>query len=97
MKHGMKLVTSYEWSCSGISAGPSPFPLYISDLVNSFESTASLFADDIKMYRTIRTGANMEDLQQDIMRLDEWSDKWLLSFNVEKCTLCTITNKQATN
>ena len=46
-----------------------------------------LFADDTKIsLRLTNQNQNQtNDLQNDIDRLDEWSDKWKLRFNVAKC------------
>lgn len=81
----------------GSVLGPVLFLVYINDLCQNLESTASLFADDAKIYRTIRTEADVEALQRDMKRLDDWSDKWLLSFNVGKCKTMHIghNNQQA--
>ena len=69
----------------GSVMGPILFLVYINDLVNELESTASLFADDAKIYRTIRTEEDISALRRDMQRLDDWSEKWLLTFNTEKC------------
>lgn len=69
----------------GSVLGPVLFLVYINDLVKDLESAASLFADDAKIYRTIKTQADIDALRRDMERLDSWSKKWLLSFNVEKC------------
>ncbi|KAK3855374.1 hypothetical protein Pcinc_038223 [Petrolisthes cinctipes] len=69
----------------GSVLGPVLFLIYINDLVKDLESQASLFADDSKIYRKIETGTDVESLRRDMTRLDEWSRKWLLSFNTNKC------------
>lgn len=69
----------------GSVLGPVLFLIYINDLVGNLESAASLFADDAKIYKILRTEADVAALRRDMERLDEWSKKWLLSFNVEKC------------
>ena len=40
----------------------------------------SLFADDAKIY-----GTSAESLQSDLIALNEWSVKWQLPFNGDKC------------
>jgi len=55
-----------------------------------------MFADDIKLYRTICGPGDCLQLQEDINILQQWSDKWLLSFNVVKCKILHIGNN-ATN
>ena len=40
----------------------------------------------MKVYRGIRTSADHERLQEDLDQLAVWSQKWLLPFNVAKCS-----------
>lgn len=61
------------------------FLIYINNLVGNLESAASLFADDANIYRKIKTEFDIDALRGDIECLDNWSKKWLLSFNIEKC------------
>ena len=46
-----------------------------------------LYADDTKLYRMIRTSGDPQAIQDDLMMLCDWSDKWLLRFNLDKCTV----------
>ena len=69
----------------GSVLGPVLFLVYVNDIVNSLESTTSLFADDAKIYKTLKTKDDTEALQRDMERLQEWSDKWQLTFNSNKC------------
>ena len=48
-------------------------------------SMVHLFADDTKISLRLTNQNQTNDLQNDIDRLDEWSDKWKLRFNVAKC------------
>jgi len=43
------------------------------------------FADDTKLYRHILNTEDHDELQNDIHRLKNWADDWLLKFNVDKC------------
>ena len=69
----------------GSVLGPVLFLVYINDIVNGLESGISLFADDAKVFRRIRSEEDVGVLQRDMDRLSEWSRKWLLTFNVLKC------------
>ena len=57
-------------------------------------STLALFADDAKCFRTIRSASDCVLFQGDIDNLVEWSDLWKMAFNMDKCSLCTITRKR---
>ena len=50
----------------------------------------SVFADDAKLYRRIKEPNNRTILQKDLDRLHEWSNRWLLQFNEEKCKVIHI-------
>ena len=56
----------------------------------SVESAARLFADDTKMYREVSTNQDRDLLQTDIKLLEEWSAKWQLPFNKDKCKLMHV-------
>ena len=43
------------------------------------------FADDVKIFRTIKSIDDFLQLQQDINILSEWAKKWQLKFNISKC------------
>jgi hypothetical protein len=45
-----------------------------------------MFADDTKMWATIRKKEDTDELD----RLIEWSDRWLLRLNPEKCKIMHI-------
>jgi hypothetical protein len=44
------------------------------DSINEFY----LFADDTKIFRISKGEDDKETLQDDLTKLEEWSDKWLL-------------------
>ena len=64
---------------------PVLFLIYINNIDNNLGLAASLLADDAKIYKIIKTEEDVETLQRDLKRLDNWNDEWLLSFNVDKC------------
>ena len=43
-----------------------------------------LFADDTKIFNNTIVEDNSKILQEDLNRLQEWSDKWLLKFHPSK-------------
>ena len=78
----------------GSVLGPMLFALYINDLPESVLSHAFLFADDTKMFRIISTPKDSELLQDDLAKVTDWSDKWLVRFNADKCKHMHIGNKK---
>ena len=57
----------------GSILGPVLFILYINDLPGVVGSVCQLFADDCKLYRNIKSEADLRELQEDIDRLCQWS------------------------
>ena len=70
--------------------------LYVSinDLPDTVESDSHLFADDTKIFRIIKGEDDKEILQDDLTKLEEWSDKWLLKFHPEKCKQMKISKSK---
>ena len=69
----------------GSVLGPILFLMYINDLPEAIKSEAFLFADDTKLLRPIRSRKDALSLQADLDLLNDWSEKWLLKFNSDKC------------
>ena len=80
----------------GSLLGPALFVLFINDIPCAVSqcSTLALFADDDKCFRTIRFASDCVLFQGDIDNLVDWSDVWKVAFNMDKCSLCTITRKR---
>ena len=56
-----------------------------------------LFADDTKIYSTIKDTSDTLLLQQNLEMVNEWSHKWFLKFNVDKCKLLQSGSSIPTN
>ena len=74
----------------GSVLGPLLFVLYINDLPDSVSSNILLFADDTKIFRQVSSKSDALRLQEDINVLNNWSEKWLLRFNTDKCHVLTL-------
>ena len=45
----------------------------------------ALFADDAKLFSGIDNKEDHDNLQQYLIRLQNWSREWQLNFNAQKC------------
>ncbi|KAK3084777.1 hypothetical protein FSP39_018740 [Pinctada imbricata] len=69
----------------GTVLGPILFLIYINDLPEVVTNAVKLFADDTKLYGKSNNNQDHSSLQQDICNLLDWSDRWQLKFNPQKC------------
>ena len=74
----------------GSVLGPLLFVIYINDLPENLQSQTLMFADDTKVFRQIVSENDSKLLQDDIDNLVAWTEKWLLSFNTDKCHVLTL-------
>ena len=87
---------SSEWTevSSGVPQGsvlgPLLFILYVNDLPAQVNSFCKLFADDAKLYKDLQNLEDFESLQVDLDKLCQWTIKWLMFFNVNKCKVMHI-------
>jgi ribonuclease P/MRP protein subunit RPP40 len=69
----------------GSVIGPVLFGVYINDITDVITSSgASLYADDLKLWRAIRCESNRTSLQSDVNAVYQWSQKWLMPLSVDK-------------
>jgi ribonucleases P/MRP protein subunit RPP40 len=69
----------------GSILGPLLFLVYINDIDNGLIGNILKFADDTKIYGKVGTSQGIEALRKDLESLSEWSDKWQMKFNIDKC------------
>ena len=64
----------------GFVLGPILFVMYINDMPEALvnNSTAAMFADDTKLYRRTDLPNGVQDLQEDLDHIFQWSDTWLM-------------------
>ncbi|MFZ2538708.1 MAG: reverse transcriptase family protein [Oscillospiraceae bacterium] len=76
----------------GSVLGPILFLLYINDLPDFCEKDSGiyLFADDAKLYKHVTVLDDNNKLQTSLNALQEWSDKWLLKLNINKCKIISF-------
>ena len=77
----------------GTVLGPLLFLLYINDLPDNLSTSVRLFADDCSLYTPIRTQKYSSLLQNDLLKLQKWQDKYLMNFNPGKCYTMTLATR----
>ena len=73
----------------GSVIGPLLFVIYINDLPDEVQAEVYLFADDTKIFCKILDDGS-SSLQEDLNKLQKWSDMWLLKFHPDKCKVMKI-------
>nr|VZI40184.1 unnamed protein product [Spirometra erinaceieuropaei] len=74
----------------GSVLGPILFLIYVDDAARDLDCEVAMFADDMKIWRVIRGPSDEDRLQMNLNRLEEWSNRWLLRFNVAKCSILRL-------
>jgi hypothetical protein len=69
----------------GSVLGPLLFIVYVDDMEDGLLNKLLKFADDTKLFGKVRDEGEYRSLQEDLMKLSRWSEKWMMPFNVEKC------------
>ena len=76
----------------GSVLGPLLFLIFINDLAEHTTSTVRLFADDCVMYKSVKSVRDCQELQQDLIQLQAWQERWQLRFNPRKCNIMRATH-----
>ncbi len=89
-----KYVSDWKAVLSGVPQGsvlgPLLFVIFINDLVFNKTNKCKLYADDTKVISIIKSQDDISNLQDDLDKMVEWSDKWLVKFNNDKCKVMHI-------
>lgn len=79
----------------GSHLGPILFVLFINDLVSNLKNSSVLvYADDIKLFKSIKSSSDCLLLQEDLTIFREWCNKNRLVLNVDKCKTMSFTRKK---
>lgn len=80
----------------GSILGPLLFLIFINDIGRGIiYCKILLFADDLKIYREIKSLDDLIKLQEDINNLYKWSVENKLPFNISKCSIVTYSRAKA--
>lgn len=74
----------------GSILGPSLFIIFINGIDEGILSDILKFADDTKLFGKVGSSESREKLQEDLRVLCEWSMKWQMKFNTDKCKVMHI-------
>ena len=78
----------------GSILGPLMFLVYINDIVSEVSANIRLFADDTSLYIIVDHPQRAADiLQDDISKISDWANSWLVTFNPQKTESLLISRK----
>ena len=63
----------------GSILGPILFLIYVNDIPDIVNCSIKMFADDTKLFRTVKIIDDCNILQNDLNTLIQWTNDWLLS------------------
>ena len=66
------------------------FLIYVNDILEIVNCSIQMFADDTKLFRTGKSIDDCNILQNNVNTVSQWTNDWLLSFNVDKCKVMHI-------
>lgn len=79
----------------GSHLGPLLFVLFINDICSRLQSQKLLYADDLKVFRTVSSVIDCLALQQDIDKINEWCVLNGMVVNSSKCKVISFTRSVA--
>lgn len=79
----------------GSNLGPLLFLIFINDICDRFTTNALLYADDLKLFREVRSVDDCRQLQRDIDCLTDWCHANKLGLNIDKCRILTFSRKHS--
>ena len=82
----------------GSVLGPLLFIIFINDLPQACDNSSNLFlfADDAKMFKHILNNKDSQELNYCCQQIYDWSEKWLMKLNTDKCKVLTISRNKTT-
>jgi hypothetical protein len=93
--HESETITVTSGVPQGSIIGPLLFVIYINDINKCFTHCKFLlYADDLKIYRTIENNNDHHKFQDDLNRLTAYCEENKLSLSLDKCKCITFTKKK---
>jgi hypothetical protein len=77
----------------GSTLGPLLFTVFINDLCAKINSKSLLFADDLKIYRDMKSAEDCKSLQADIDSVQLWCGDNHMELNIQKPKIISFTRK----
>ncbi len=74
----------------GSVLGPILFIIFLNDIESGLTPTISKFVDDTKVGGKVLTKIVWKITQRDLNHIIEWLEKQQMSFNVDRCKVCTL-------
>ncbi len=65
--------------------GPVLLIIYVNDIDAGLNNFISNFTDDTKIGKSMITERKKMNLQKDLRKISEWSERWEMPFKVNKC------------
>lgn len=81
----------------GSVLGPVLFVIYINDIDHGLNNLISKFADDTKIGNAVLSERDKQSLQEDLRKISEWSVKWEMPFNINKCQILQVGTRNVKN
>lgn len=78
----------------GSTLGPLLFIIFINDLSCRLKCQCLLYADDLKIFNTIHSFDDCNNLQKDLNVLLQWCERNDLLLNINKCAIVSFTRKK---
>ncbi len=74
----------------GSVLGPVLFIIYINDIDVGLNNFISKSLDDTNIENSIVDDRDRLNLQEDLRKISQWSEKWEIPFNVNKCHILHV-------
>jgi exonuclease III len=78
----------------GSHLGPLLFIIFINDLVTRLTCECLLYADDIKIFKTVNSLNDCYVLQSDLNTVSDWCKDNFMTLNIDKCFVITFTTRR---